>query len=213
MPTVNACRVDPAPDYMPAPTPANEAERLADVRRLGLLDSEPEERFDRISRLATKVFEAPISYVALVDEDRQWFKTRVGMEPQETPRESSFCGHAIMQDQAMVIQDARKDLRFAGNPLVIGEPFVRFYAGQPLRGPGGFKVGTLCVLDRRAREFSAKELDLLRELATMVEDEMAVQSKLAAQAAALLAQQALADSERELALRRARVARGQAARG
>src|SRR5207244_2261303 len=131
--------------------------------------------------------DAPISYVALVDQDRQWFKARVGMAPAETPRQTSFCGHAILQDKPLIVPDARKDMRFAGNPLVIGEPFVRFYAGQPLRGPSGHKIGTLCVLDRRPRDLNEKELHLLHELAALVEHELEMRDVIHAQTEAIRA--------------------------
>src|SRR5688572_1450003 len=167
-----ACQLGPNPGYIAPAVPADEDSRLEELRSLKLLDTPAEERLDRIVRLTTTLFEAPISYVALVDRDRQWFKARVGMEPAETPRDTSFCGHAILQDKPLIIPDARKDMRFAGNPLVIGEPFVRFYAGQPLRGPGRHKIGTLCVLDRKARSFDEKELHILRELASLVEHEL-----------------------------------------
>jgi len=134
-----ACPITPAREYISPAIPLDEADRLADLRDLRLLDTPVEERFDRIVRLTSRFFDAPISYVALVDEDRQWFKSRIGMVPEETSRESSFCGHAILQDEPLIVRDARKDMRFAGNPLVLGEPFVRFYAGQPLRAPGGHK--------------------------------------------------------------------------
>jgi len=188
-----------APGYIPPEIPLNEADRLADLRELDILDTPAEERFDRIVRLTSKFFEAPISYVALVDEDRQWFKSRIGMEPEETPRESSFCGHAILQDEPLIVPDARKDMRFAGNPLVLGEPFVRFYAGQPLRSPGGLKVGTLCVLDRRPRDLTEKELRILHDLAQLVEHELALRDVIAAQKEAITAKEALAAAQEDLA--------------
>ena len=119
----------------PAPMPADEDERLAALRELLLLDTPPEERFDRLARFAAEQLDTPIALLTLVDGQRQWFKSRVGIEATETPREISFCGHAILQDQALVIPDAWLDPRFTDNPLVTGEPHIRFYAGQPLAGP------------------------------------------------------------------------------
>ena len=195
----SACQISSAPGFIPPMIPLKEAERLADVRDLDLLDTPAEERFDRIVRLAASVFEAPMSYIALVEDDRQWFKSRIGIRPQETPRDSSFCGHAILQDEALIVPDARKDMRFAGNPMVLGEPFIRFYAGQPLRAPGGHKVGTLCVLDHRPRDLNAKELRILQELALLVEREMGLRDVIAAQKEAIRTKEALAAAQEDLA--------------
>ena len=153
--------------------PANEAERLDELHSLGLLDSVPEERFDRITRLAQRLFSVPTALITLVDEDRQWFMSRVGLEPTETPRDVSFCGHAILGDEIMMVTDATKDERFCDNPLVRDSPEIRFYAGCPIVGPGGSKLGTLCLIGRDPRELSQEELELLRDLADMVEHEIA----------------------------------------
>ena len=147
-------------------------------------------------RLAAKLFNVPIAYVALLDGERQWFKARIGMEPEETPRQSSFCGHAILQDDPLIVSDARRDLRFAGSPLVIGSPFVRFYAGQPVRSPGGYKVGTLCVLDTQPRTMTAQEISILQELGTLVEHELAMRNAIAWQKQAAQAQEALEEKQR-----------------
>ncbi len=181
------------------PIPRDEGARLKELYALNLLDTVPEERFDRIVRLTSMLFHAPIAYVAMVDGHRQWFKSRVGLEPQETPRKVSFCGHAIMQDDALVVNDARQDIRFAQLPLVVEEPYVRFYAGQPLRGPDGHKVGTLCMLDTRPRKLVERDLVVLKELAAMVEHEFEVQNQLALQMEAIRAKEALATSESNLA--------------
>ncbi len=154
-------------------TPANEAERLKELRSLGLLDSVAEERFDRITRLAQRMFGVPTALVSLVDEDRQWFKSRVGFEATETSRNISFCGHAILGDEIMMVPDATKDERFVDNPLVLESPGVRFYAGCPIVGPGGATLGTLCLLDEQPRELSYEEMASLRDLADMVEYEIA----------------------------------------
>ena len=153
--------------------PANEATRLAQLRSLELLDSTNEERFDRITRLAQRLFGVSTALVTLVDEDRQWFKSRVGFAASETPRDISFCGHAILGDDVMTVPDATKDERFRDNPLVVASPEIRFYAGCPIAGPGGAVLGTLCLIDQRPREMSADDVSSLRELAEMVENEIA----------------------------------------
>lgn len=141
--------------------PMNEVDRQAALDDLKLIDSPQEERFDRIVQLTQLLFRVPIAYIALVDKDRQWFKSKVGIEANETSRSVSFCGHAILEDKAMVVPDALQDYRFAANPMVLGEPFIRFYVGQPLRGPSGHKVGTLCLADHEAREFGDHDLTML----------------------------------------------------
>lgn len=153
-------------------TPPDEDIRIDALRRLGILDTSFDERFDRLTRLAKHLFGVPIALVSLVDEDRQWFKSCQGLDASETPRDISFCGHAILGDDVFLIQDAALDTRFHDNPLVIGEPHIRFYAGCPLTVTGGNKIGTLCVIDRKPREFGADELALLRDLAHMVELEL-----------------------------------------
>ena len=153
-------------------TPANERQRLKTLRDMKLLDTPPEERFDRVTRLAKQVFSTPIALVSLVDADRQWFKSRQGLEATETPRDISFCGHAILDDKVLVINDATSDERFCDNPLVCGNPNIRFYAGYPLAAPDGSRVGTLCVIDEKPREINDEQLRLLRELGRMVEEEM-----------------------------------------
>lgn len=155
-------------------TPPNEEERLSALRALEILDAPPEERFDRITRIAQRVFGVPIALVSLVDKDRQWFLSRVGIEAAETPREVSFCGHAIMGDDVLCVTDAATDERFKNNPLVTADPGIRFYAGCPIEAPAGHKIGTLCVIDRQARELGEADLQTLRDLAKMVERELAV---------------------------------------
>lgn len=150
--------------------PADEVQRLESVHALAL-DEEAQERFDRITRLVGRTLDAPIVLISIVDADRQWFKSRYGMQARETPRDVSFCGHAILSPDTMVVRDALTDVRFADNPLVSGPPGIRFYAARPLRAPGGQRVGTLCVIDRKPREFSAADRATLEDFATMVEDE------------------------------------------
>ncbi|UDI95059.1 MULTISPECIES: sensor domain-containing diguanylate cyclase [unclassified Pseudomonas] len=156
--------------------PANEAVRIQALQDLKLLDTAPEERFDRLTRLAKRLFNVPIALVTLVDKERQWFKSCVGLDTTETPRSVSFCGHAILRDELMLVPDAREDDRFHDNPLVTGEPNIRFYAGYPLTVPNGNKMGTLCLIDTKPRDLDDEERALLRDLAGMAEQElMAVQ--------------------------------------
>jgi GAF domain-containing protein len=154
------------------PIPADDARRLAELHALDPLDTPPEERFDRITRLLTLVLKVPMAFVTLVDADRQWFKSSCGLGIPGTPRSVSCCGHVILPDEALVVPDAAEDERFRDNPLVIGEPHIRFYAGQPLHGPGGQEVGTLCIADRRPRTPSGEELAVLGEMARLVEREL-----------------------------------------
>ena len=149
-----------------------EASRLHALHSLNLLDTEPEERFDRYTRLAAALFDTPIALVTLVDADRQWFKSCLGSDQSETSREVSFCAHALECRQTLVVPDALQDPRFADNPLVISGPRIRFYAGAPLYLPGAHCVGTLCIIDRRPRQLTAEQLRLLGDLAALVEKEL-----------------------------------------
>ena len=141
-----------------APVPTNEADRLADLRALNLLDTPSENRFDHLTELVARIFNVPIAYIALIDADRQWFKAKCGLTTDETGREISFCGHTILSNEPTIIPDTTKDERFADNPLVLDDPNVRFYAGLPLAGPNGFNVGTLCIADTVA--WSEDRLDI-----------------------------------------------------
>jgi len=154
------------------PKPENEEARLATLRSLNILDSSPEERFDRLTRLAKRLFNVPIALVSLVDESRQWFKSSQGLSASETSREVSFCGHAILGDGVFLISDATQDERFHDNPLVTGEPKVRLYAGCPLVVGDGHRLGTLCIVDRQPRKLDDEELELLQDLARMAEQEL-----------------------------------------
>lgn len=156
-----------------APLPANEATRLHAVRELLLLDTPPEERFDRVVRFAAEQLDMPIALVTLVDAERQWFKARTGLEVAQTARDISFCGHAIVHDGLFVVEDACTDPRFADNPLVTQAPHVRFYAGAPLSGPRGHRIGTLCVIDTVPRALDRVELAILQALCTLVNDTLA----------------------------------------
>ena len=159
---------------MKAPQPPNNEEaRLQSLRSLGVLDTPPEERFDRVTRMAKRLFQVPIALVSLVDENRQWFKSCMGLEASETPRDISFCGHAILGDETFVISDTSLDSRFSDNPLVTGAPHIRFYAGHPLSAPTGEKMGTLCIIDTKPKQLDQEDLLALQDLATMVEQELA----------------------------------------
>lgn len=145
-----------------------ERARLAELQRLRILDTEAEKGFDEITQRAAQLFDVPIALITLIDEKRQWFKSRVGLEIQETPREHSFCTHAILQEESMVVEDARLDERFNHNPLVFGEPGIRFYAGAPLITLNGFELGTLCIIDRVPRKMSKHHIDTLQSLSREV---------------------------------------------
>ena len=164
-------------EFLPAPAPAypvapNEAQRLAALAATGLMDSPGEEVFDRLTWLASHVTECPMALLTLLSGQRQWFKSRVGIEQGETSREVAFCSHTIMQDGAFVVEDAGADPRFAANPLVTGAPHIRFYAGYPVLDANGLALGSLCVLDREPRRLRERELRALRELAAIASDEV-----------------------------------------
>lgn len=152
--------------------PQDEQTRIEKLRSLDVLDTPPEERFDRLTRIAKRMFEVPIALVSLVDENRQWFKSCIGLDASETSRDISFCGHAILGSGVFVIPNAIEDPRFADNPLVLGEPNIRFYAGCPL-SLNGHKLGTLCIIDQRPRRFEKEDIEALKDLASMAERELA----------------------------------------
>ena len=151
-----------------APIPENEAARLETLRQYQVLDTDSEDIFDDLTRLAAYVCQTPTALISLVDANRQWFKARVGVQARETPRNISFCGHAILVRDCFIIEDALFDERFADNPLVLNEPFVRFYAGMPLWSPEGFAIGTLCVMDKKPRKLDGKQIGALGMLANQV---------------------------------------------
>jgi diguanylate cyclase (GGDEF)-like protein len=153
--------------------PSNEVSRLEALHSLNILDTPPEERFDRVTRLARHMFQVPMALVTLIDANRQWFKSAQGIDARETPRDTSFCAHAIHDNGIMVVPNALTDARFADNPNVTGEPHVRFYAGCPLKAPNGARLGTLCIIDRKPRAPDSEDLAALRDLAAIVEDELA----------------------------------------
>lgn len=152
--------------------PSNEAERLHALRTLNILDTSHEERFDRVTRMAKRMFNVSISLVSLIDEDRQWFKSKQGLEASETPRDISFCGHAINQDGLFIIPNAVEDERFHDNPLVIDAPHIRFYAGYTLKIRTGLNIGTLCLIDQKPREMDSEDQQLLEDLGAMIEQEI-----------------------------------------
>ena len=155
------------------PTPSNESARIDTLRALHILDTSPEERFDRLTRLAKRLFGVPIALVSLVDTNRQWFKSCVGLSESETSRDVSFCAHAILGDEILMVPDTLADERFHDNPFVKNDPNIRFYAGCPLRVANGSKLGTLCLIDVKPRDLDAEECELLRDLARMAEQELA----------------------------------------
>lgn len=155
-----------------APLPPDEKARLAALRKLRILDTPAEERFDRITRIAQRLFKVPTVLVSLVEDKRQWFKSCQGLDAAETSRDCSFCAHAILGDDVMVVPDAKRDPRFHDNVLVVGAPHIRFYAGCPLTITGGHKAGTLCLIDQKPRTLSPAELALLCSLSSLVEDEL-----------------------------------------
>lgn len=152
----------------PFPVPANEAARLRTLRSYKILDTKPEERFDELTRLAALICGVPISLISLIDTDRQWFKSRFGLDLQETPRAQAFCTHAIMQPGMFVVPDASKDERFAQNPLVTGDLHVRFYAGAPLAARDGHLLGTLCVIDREPHTLTEAQMEALKIVGRLV---------------------------------------------
>jgi GAF domain-containing protein len=153
---------------MKAALPSNEAERLAALKAYHILDTGTEQSYDDITALAAHICRVPIAMISLVDEVRQWFKSRLGVAQQQTPREVAFCAHAILENGPFIVRDAAKDRRFADSALVTGEPHIRFYAGFPLINPEGLALGTLCVIDRQPRQLSAEQEKIMQALARQV---------------------------------------------
>lgn len=156
-----------------APLPKDEDRRIRSLYKINILDSNTEERFDRITRIAAAAFDVPIALVTLIDKDRQWFKSHFGINMLETPRDQAFCAYTILENKVMIVPDTLIDPRFADNPLVTGEPRIRFYAGYPLSLPDGTSPGTLCLIDTRPRDLDKTKRDLLCDLGRLVELELA----------------------------------------
>lgn len=155
-----------------APISPSDPQRLQALRELLILDTPAEERFDKIVAFAASEFDMPIALISLVDENRQWFKSKIGVETCETSRDVSFCGHALESHDFLVIEDPLSDERFSDNPMVIGDPFVRFYAGAPLVLPSGHVIGTLCLVDQKARTLDTLDLGILGALRDLVMEEL-----------------------------------------
>ncbi len=157
---------------MKAPLPHDEAERLRALHRYEILDTLPEQIFDDLTLLAAQICGAPIALVTLIDADRQWFKSRVGLTVAETSRDIAFCAHAILEPETFIVRDALEDERFAGNPLVTSDPHIRFYAGSPLVTGEGHALGTLCTIDDHPRHWSRHQVELLKDIASSIEREI-----------------------------------------
>lgn len=152
--------------------PSNEKERQHALESLNILETAIEERFERVTRLASRLIGVPIVAISMIDNDRQWFKSLMGLKGTETSRDVSFCGHTILGNDVLIVEDATKDERFADNPSVVGPDRIRFYAGCPVRSPDGHNIGSLCVVDRQPRVLTPAELEDLKDLAAMVEVEI-----------------------------------------
>lgn len=183
----------------PVPIPKNEPDRLAHLRGLKILDTPPEEDFDHITSLASHICQTPIALISLVDSDRQWFKSRIGLSLRETSRDIAFCAHAIMDSEITIVADAARDVRFAKNPLVTSEPKIRFYAGAPLTTQDNLALGTLCVMDHVPRKLTTEQADALRSLSSLVMSHLELRGKLAN-----LKQALLEDRRRQRALQKSK---------
>ena len=160
------------PAFASYPMLESEQQRLIALADSALMDSPPDEVLDRITWLASRITGCPTALVSLLSSQRQWFKSRIGLDSTQTPREAAFCSHAIMEPGGMIIEDALADDRFSNNPLVVGAPFIRFYAGVPVTDGAANRLGTLCVIDSKPRQLTADQLRGLMELATMVTAEI-----------------------------------------
>jgi len=163
---------------MSAPLPSAELARVAALDRYAILDTDPEQAFDDLVVLAAHVCKAPIAMLSLVDDHRQWFKSKVGVEIRETPRDQSFCAHAIQQRDLFIVANTLQDARFRENPMVLGDPHIRFYAGAPLINEDGFALGTLCVIDRKPRELDQDQKEALISLSRLALCQMELRQNL-----------------------------------
>jgi anti-sigma regulatory factor (Ser/Thr protein kinase) len=186
---------------------SNESARVAELRRYKILDTDPEKGFDDLTLLASYVCQSPIALITLIDAERQWFKSRVGISITETPREISFCTHAIEEPDLMIVSDATTDERFKSNPFVISDPKIRFYAGAPFRTAGGHALGTLCVLDCVPRQLTLEQKDALRALSRQVQAQLELRRNLNDLKRALAARDT-AETERDRTIEELRLSLG-----
>jgi len=163
---------------MAAPSLSTESARLAALNRYAILDSEPEQSFDDLVSLAAHICQVPMAMLSLVDDHRQWFKSKLGVQVRETPRENSICAHAIQQGDLFIVPDTLQDARFCENPLVTGEPHIRFYAGTPLINEDGYALGTLCVVDREPRQLDAEQKEAINALGRLALRQMELRMNL-----------------------------------
>lgn len=151
-----------------APIPSYEKERLKTLRDYQILDTCADEYLDEITKLASQLTNSPIALISLVDENRQWFKSKQGIDASETPRDISYCGHAVLQDDIFIVENAEKDERFCDNPLFLNSPHVTFYAGVPLKAPNGHNIGTICVIDNKPKQLDESNQKILKNLAKQI---------------------------------------------
>ncbi len=156
--------------FVHPPTPRDEAQRMRALTELGLLDSDREEQWDDLARIAAAICDTPIALVTVIDADRQWFKANIGLDVNETPRDAAFCAHAIMDNTTLVVNDAHQDPRFKDNPLVLDDPHIRFYAGAPFHSPSGHRLGTVCAIDRKPKTLRPDQRKALEILARHADD-------------------------------------------